>query len=328
MRAAERVRALALSAGLMGLAACSTTPVATGPELGRNGSVVVAQVQPGETADAIARRYSGRGGEGWRVTALDGGALKPGSAAVVSLGADAQGAQVRVPIICYHRFTDAARPKNAMEVTASDLKAQLGWLKDNGYHVVRLSDLAAFLHGGASLPSRPVVITVDDGYASLYETAFPIFTSYSAPFTAFVIGNMVETRAGLTWDQLKRMRDGGLADIETHTQSHPDLRKRARKETYDARRKRLDAEIETPRRQMAEHLGGAQPRFFAYPYGAADADVVKDVRQADVSLALTVQRGGNAAWSDPLLLHRDMVYGTDGVAGFARHVQAAEGGGR
>ena len=327
MHAADRVRAALVAAPLMWLAACTETTTIAGPELGRSSSMVVAKVQTGETADALAQRYTGRSGEGWRVSALDGGGLQPGAVAVISLGAESGRPQARIPVLCYHRFTGAARSKSQMEVTGADLEAQMKWLHDNGYRVVRLSELASFLRGEARLPPRAVVVTVDDGYKSLADVAFPIFKRYDAPFTVFVVTDFVGAKQGLSWAELKAIRDSGLGDVESHSKSHPDLRKRNGREGFTAYQSRVRAETEASRKLLVDHLGGDPPRYFAYPYGAADAHVVEQVR-ADYALALTVQRGGNASWADPLLLHRDMIYGADGVAGFARRREAAESGAR
>ena len=42
------------------------------------------------------------------------------------------------------------------------------------------------------------------------------------------------------------------------------------------------------------------------------------VRDRGYSLALTVTRGGNASFSDPLMLKRDMVYGNMSMADFQK----------
>ena len=75
---------------------------------------------------------------------------------------------IAVPILTYHDL----RPTPAsISVPAARFRAQLDALAKAGYHGVTLSQAWAGWHGGPALPSHPVVITFDDGYASQYTVA-------------------------------------------------------------------------------------------------------------------------------------------------------------
>src|SRR5437867_11375086 len=75
---------------------------------------------------------------------------------------------VRVPILMYHYIRVNPNPGDRvgfrLSVTPADFEAQVTWLAANGYHAVDLQDLERYLAGARSLPSRPVVLTFDDGY--------------------------------------------------------------------------------------------------------------------------------------------------------------------
>lgn len=77
------------------------------------------------------------------------------------------------------------------------------------YNVIGIEELLRAKEG-AKLPPRPLVITLDDGWADNAEYAAPVLERYSAPATIFVVANGVET--GMLWDQrLRRVwRSGGL----------------------------------------------------------------------------------------------------------------------
>jgi peptidoglycan/xylan/chitin deacetylase (PgdA/CDA1 family) len=300
------------------------TPAAAGQVLGRTREAVVVQLAPGEEAGDLARRYLGDERNAWRVASLEpDGLLHPGGAAVVALGAtDPTGRPVsaqRVTVLCYHRFT-AGRPTK-METTAAAFEQQLRYLKDNGFTVIRLSDLAAFLEGRTDLPARAVVITIDDGYRSTYELALPLLKRYGAPATVFVYTDFVGARDAMTPAQLRDLRQGGLVDIQSHTKSHGDLRPRGPAGAKAAWRRRIQQELAGSRDRLGE-LAGERPTALAYPYGAADAQVTALTAGAGYSLGLTLIRGGNEAWTSPLLLHRDMVFGDDSLATFGRRLGA------
>jgi peptidoglycan/xylan/chitin deacetylase (PgdA/CDA1 family) len=85
-------------------------------------------------------------------------------------------------ILCYHRFLPDARPsgaesfylKRGMAVRGSSLRKQL--LDLNGiYNPVSIRDYVLALNGQRSLPERPLLVTVDDGYRDFRDIALPIF---------------------------------------------------------------------------------------------------------------------------------------------------------
>ena len=84
-------------------------------------------------------------------------------------GVHANGYQT-VPILCYHRFGNRW---GKLAVTPAAFEAQMEYLARNGYSVISLKQLARFLDGKEALPPKSVVITIDDGYRSTYDIAFP-----------------------------------------------------------------------------------------------------------------------------------------------------------
>ena len=339
MPSADRVwRSAAVAALGAWLGACAgasppppvavTAHVAPSAELGRSRDVVVVTVQADDTAERLAQRYLGDGRLAWRVSPLSPGSdLRPGGVAVIALRAAdyppaRAGEAQAVPILCYHRFTSRPRSGSLMEVTAHDLEAQLDWLARTGHTVVRLEDLQAFLDGEAALPPKAVVLTIDDGYRSAYDVAFPVLRARNRPFTLFIYTDYITGRGdALSWSQLTELQRSGLADLEAHTRSHPDL---TRLPPGDARR--LDDELAGSRAELQRRIGGGVTAL-AYPYGAVDARVLEGVRRSGYRAAATVKRGANPSWADPLLLRRDMVLGNMTLAQFARLVDggATEG---
>jgi len=73
----------------------------------------------------------------------------------------------RVPILMYHHIDEYAA--NAMIVTPETFATQMRALYENGFTAVTLCQLVDFVDRGIPLPERPVVITFDDGYLSVYE---------------------------------------------------------------------------------------------------------------------------------------------------------------
>ena len=94
-------------------------------------------------------------------------------------------------------------------------------IKNNGFTVIGMQDFLAWRRGEKSIPNKCCIITIDDGWVSAYNNAWPILKKYNYPFTLFIYINYVGTGGkSMSWDQLAEMRDAGV-DIESHTYSHP-----------------------------------------------------------------------------------------------------------
>ena len=231
---------------------------------------------------------------------------------------DTDGYQV-VPILCYHQFGPGKKSRNKMEVPETAFEQQMAWLAANGYGVISLSDLRAFLSGEKALPAKAVVITIDDGYRSAYEVAFPILKKYGFPATVYAYSDFIGAGLALTWAQLKEMQDSGLIDVESHSKTHTSMALLPNESNGQAYKDRVTKEVVTPDGIIASKLG-KPVKHFAYPYGDTSATVVSILQDRNYLTATTVQRGGNPAFADPLLLRRDMVYSDDSLADFQKYV--------
>ena len=78
------------------------------------------------------------------------------------------------------------------------------------------------LRFGQSLPDKAVVITFDDGYSSIFDTAFPMLKNYGFPFTLFLSTEPIDDGLSnyMNWDQIKQMSDAGVI-IANHMVDHP-----------------------------------------------------------------------------------------------------------
>jgi peptidoglycan/xylan/chitin deacetylase (PgdA/CDA1 family) len=195
-------------------------------------------------------------------------------------------APLNAPILMYH-YVDQAPPDTGpaaagLTVSQEQFDTEMDYLAAEGYHPVTIAQLYAAITGGARLPSRPVVITFDDGGSDNYGVAYPILRDHGFSATFFVITGYVGGRACMTWGQLREMQAAGM-DIEAHTVSHPDLR--AIGSTA------LAAELELSREKLANELG-AGALFLSYPYGRYDEKVIAAARAAGYLAAVTTHHPG------------------------------------
>jgi peptidoglycan/xylan/chitin deacetylase (PgdA/CDA1 family) len=219
---------------------------------------------------------------------------------------------LRVPILVYHSVMPHHRGQSAeqraLDVDDSVFVAQMRYLVDNGYPVVSFGALVDALEGRDTLPNRAVVITFDDGWENQYLHAFPILRRFGLTATFFVFTTPIGTDSKLmTWEQLRELQAAGMT-IGSHTRTHPIL------PDYHAA---LHNEVVMSRADIAQQLGHA-PDFFAYPFGAWDAQSAASARTAGYRAARSY-RGG--PWNTPsALYHLRAVPVTDNMQGFERAV--------
>ena len=172
--------------------------------------------------------------------------------------------------LCYHRFEE--KPKDAMAVTPAAFEAQMQLLKESGFTVIPMQDFLAWRRGEKSIPEKSCLISIDDGYRSGYDVAWPILKKFEYPFTmfiytAFVKGGALAGGGSLSWAELAEMRDAGV-DIQSHTANHQSLRVKKGKfqnqfATYE---EWLQSEIAGSKHQLESRLG-ISVGVLAYPYG-------------------------------------------------------------
>ena len=126
----------------------------------------------------------------------------------------------KVAILCYHDF---AQNGTATETTILNEKfsEQIEALKKAGVHFLTLEEFKAWKLKGQKIPSKSVLITMDDGWSSVYEQAYPVLLKNKIPFTLFIYSNYLN-RGGrsLSKNRLLTMLAHG-ASLGSHSHTHP-----------------------------------------------------------------------------------------------------------
>lgn len=124
-----------------------------------------------------------------------------------------------VTVLIYHRFGDDRYPTT--NVPTARFKEQMEYLKKNNYQVISLQEMVLSIKNRQPLPDRAVVITIDDGYKSVYDVAWPILKSYGYPFTVFLYVKATDKNYKdiLSWSEVREMKAAGV-DFQDHSYSH------------------------------------------------------------------------------------------------------------
>jgi len=218
-------------------------------------------------------------------------------------------------ILCYHAVSPTFPAP--LSVTPTDLERQLVLLLRRGYEGTTFT--RALEEPSAR---RTLVVTFDDAYRSVLESALPILDRLGVPGTVFAPTDFIGEEGPMTWPGIDQWV-GGLHEAEltamswaqlgelvergwevgSHTCSHPHLTG----EDDEA----VEAELRRSKERCEEALGG-ECASLAYPYGDHDARVVTATRAAGYRFAATLptrlEPGG------PLEVPRVGVYHRDGMS--------------
>ena len=180
-----------------------------------------------------------------------------------------------IPILTYHYITNNPNPedvaRNSLEVPPDKFEEQMIYLSTNGYSPITLDTLYAILSGQVAKPSKPIVLTFDDGYIDFYTNAFPVLRRFNFHSVSFVPTGLIGTGYYMNWDQIKEIQATGLVTFEDHSVTHPNLVGLS----YDDILKQM---VES--KNILQAQTGYPVNFIAYPYGASNGFVQQAAREA------------------------------------------------
>lgn len=218
-----------------------------------------------------------------------------------------------VPILTYHKVNpDAKTGGFGLRVLPVDFEWEMRYLKNQGYHSVSLGDVADHFQSARQLPDKPFVITFDDGYQDNYRYAWPILQKYGFTATVFVVPHVVgginefdyfahlqPKNKMMSWKEIKEMNAAGIT-IGAHTLDHVHLTKVS---PAEAQRQILES------KKLLEKELGKEVRYFCYPYGDFNRNVVEMVKESGYQAAISSEQGLVQSNMDPYLLKRLRING-------------------
>ncbi|GAA4397316.1 hypothetical protein GCM10023187_06600 [Nibrella viscosa] len=226
-------------------------------------------------------------------------------------------ARQQVPILCYHQVRDWREKdsKTARDyIVPLDLfRQQMKMLADSGYHTISPDQLYAYLTTGAALPSKPVMLTFDDGDLDQYTDAVPIMNKHGFKGTFFIMTVAIGRRGKQPYmdkSQIKALSDAGHT-IGCHTWDHHNVKKYEGKDWV--------TQIEEPTKKL-EEITGKPVRYFAYPFGLWNYPATQELKKRNYLAAFqlaekrdpqeplyTVRRIIASGYWSPKTLHNAMV---------------------
>lgn len=270
-------------------------------------------IRPGnsDTFDSLAAQYLGDENRGWILAKFNRqNKVYPGKPLVVPLkpiylGGLAEDSYQKVPVLVYHQFS--ADHSDKLTVETQKFYEQMLYLKENGYTTIGLDQLLDFMEFKSPLPEKAVVITIDDGWSSAFEIAYPILKKFGFSATLFVYTDFIEKDRAMKWWQLKEMVANGF-DVQSHTHSYQSLTMINDTKPFRDYFDFLVQDIEKSRMAIKDNLN-INCRYLAYPYGETNPLVISLVKKLGYRAAFTASRGGTPFFENPYTIGRSIIHG-------------------
>jgi peptidoglycan/xylan/chitin deacetylase (PgdA/CDA1 family) len=206
---------------------------------------------------------------------------------IVRKAARPAGPVTYVPILYYHYVRINPNPRDlvgfGLSTPPAAFRAQMQYLQDHAFHVISLHQAVVAIQNHSGLPSRPVVLTFDDGYADFFSAAIPILQTHGFTATSFVVTGRMGWGGYMTPNQIVAA-DGMGFTIGAHTVDHVALAAQpATRASWEIRQSK----------QTLEGLLGHPVRDFAYPYGSFNSYDLAQVKSLGFETAVSTLPG---AW--------------------------------
>jgi peptidoglycan/xylan/chitin deacetylase (PgdA/CDA1 family) len=216
----------------------------------------------------------------------------------------------RVAVLGYHDFS-ATEPETEMRIRTEKFRHQMEMLRELKLPVISMEEFQCWKRGEIDLPERSVMITIDDGWKSVYTDAFPVLKEFGYPFTIFLYTNYIDGGGkALTTEMIREMQQHG-ATIGSHSVGHPypATVKSVRAQGPEAYQTFLTTQFGTSR-QTLESQFGQTVTTYAYPGGFHTEEMFTVAKEAGYESLFTVIPEKVTRDTDDRTLPRYVILGT------------------
>ena len=155
--------------------------------------------------------------------------------------------------LMYHRFEENKYPSTNIKL--KDFKEHIKIIEKNNISFINPDNFENELK---NKNQRKILLTIDDGFSSFYENAWPILKEKKIPFILFVSTREVGSSNYMTWGQIKELNEENFVEIGNHSHTHEYLVE----EDYEIIKKDIEKSILIFKEKL-----GKNSKFFSYPFG-------------------------------------------------------------
>ena len=188
-----------------------------------------------------------------------------------------------LPVVMYHQITKNSARAGKYCITLSELENDLAYLKEKGYNTITVGQLIDHVYDAQPLPEKPVIITFDDGYETVYSYLLPLLEKYDMCAVASVVGAYADlftqlddhtlSYSYMNWQEISELACGDRIEIQSHSYDLHKLNNSGRNgaktvsgESGHEYSAFLNYDL-GKMQSLTEEKTGYRPKAFTYPYG-------------------------------------------------------------
>ncbi|WP_179295597.1 polysaccharide deacetylase family protein [Bacillus sp. FJAT-45350] len=211
-----------------------------------------------------------------------------------------------IKVLMYHHFKEDEN--SSVTISPQRFKEQLKHLKKAGYETITDEDIIKYWNDkNYLLPKKPLLLTIDDGYLSNYEIAYPILKEEGLKASIYVVtstrGQDLVWNKHFTWEQAREMERSKVISIQSHGHdSHSYIEDKKGKKAYllhenasngkESYEDRVRNDLLTSKKLIEEKLE-KEVLSISYPYGAYNKIVSNISIDLGYELELTLDKNRN-----------------------------------
>ncbi len=157
----------------------------------------------------------------------------------------------------YHRFNESKHPSTNIQMDV--FEQHINIIKSSKYEFLNPKLFPEIFF--VEKLEKKILLSIDDGYYSFYEFAWPYLKEKKIPFIIFISTEAIGKTGYMNWDQINEIEQYDFVTIGNHSHSHDYLVNY----NFEKFQKDIKKSIE-----IFESNLGYNPIYFSYPFGEWD----------------------------------------------------------
>ena len=180
--------------------------------------------------------------------------------------------------LMYHRFEENKYPSTNIRI--DDFEKHIKILKENNIRFINPKNFENEIKNNKK--QRKILLTIDDGFSSFYQNAWPLLKKEKIPFILFVSTREVGAFNYMTWDQIREISKEDFVEIGNHSHTHEYLVDESKDLILDDIKKSISI--------FKDQLG-KNSEFFSYPFGEYSLEFKKLIKSLGFKYAFGQHSG-------------------------------------
>lgn len=213
---------------------------------------------------------------------------------------------VCLPIVMYHQINNRYLGKDV--ITPEEFESDLNYLKMNGYTTITIKELINYCENSGDMPSKPIILSFDDGYLNNYAYVLPLLQKYHMKIVLSLIVKDTEDftktpndnldYSHLTWQQLGEMVNSGLVEVQNHSYDLHRIRygrygcTKISDESPEQYSELITNDLVKAQNEIFRMVGET-PSAFSYPYGCYSDRLDSILKELGFKATMTCRYGIN-----------------------------------